>query len=69
MAFDYSKLLGKIKEVYGTQGDFAAAIDMSEKTLSMKLNNKLAWKQTEIIKGCELLHISSKDIHRYFFSL
>ena len=69
MAFDYSKLLGRIKEKYGTHGNFASAMGWSEKTTSLKLNNKKAWKQTEIVKACELLKISNKEICLYFFTL
>lgn len=36
--FDYSKLRGKIKEVFGTQAKFAKAMGMSTVTLSAKLN-------------------------------
>lgn len=69
MSFNYAKLLGKIKEVYGTQGLFAEDMKMSERTLSSKLNNRHAWKQSEIIKACELLGISNEKIHLYFFTL
>ena len=39
MAFDFSKLRGKIKEVFGTQEKFAKAMGMSSVSLSAKLNN------------------------------
>ena len=38
MAFDYSKLRGKIIELFGTQACFAAAMGWSERTLSLKMN-------------------------------
>ena len=69
MSFNYSKLLGRIKEKMGTQGAMAELMGISEKTLSMKLNNKLAWKQTEILKACEVLGIPSEDVYLYFFTL
>lgn len=37
--FDYSKLKGKIKEVFGTQSAFAKAMGLSGVSLSSKLNN------------------------------
>ena len=38
-------------------------------TLSLKLNNKVAWKQPEIVKAIELLSLNEEDITRYFFKL
>lgn len=69
MAYDYSKLLGRIVEKVGTQGAFANAMEISERTLSLKLNNKIAFKQSEISKVCELLDICVQDIPEYFFCL
>lgn len=36
MAFDYSKLDGKITEICKTRGNFAAAMGISEHTISAK---------------------------------
>ncbi len=68
MAYNYKKLLGKIVEVYGTQYEFAKALNVSEHTLSSKLNNKVNFKQSEITKICELLDIASTEISNYFFT-
>jgi hypothetical protein len=68
MLFDYSKLLGRITEIYGTQYNFAKALEVSERTLSLKLNNKRAWTQIEISKCIKLLNISEKNIPQYFFT-
>lgn len=67
MAFDYRKLLGRIVEIYGTQYEFAKALNISEHTLSNKLNNKANFKQCEIAKACELLRITSTEMSDYFF--
>lgn len=66
--FDYAKLRGKIKEVYGTQENFATAMLMSAVTLSAKLNNKIPWTQGEINLACELLGVSVEFIPLYFFT-
>ena len=66
MSFNYSKLQGRIKEKFGTQSAFASAMKMSERNLSMKLNNKLPWKQTEILKAGDILDIHAKEFHLYF---
>lgn len=66
--FDYSKLKGKIKEVYCTQKDFARAIGLSETSISCKLNNGVDWKQEEIEKAMDLLKLPKNNIHEYFFT-
>lgn len=55
MAYDYSKLLGRITEKFGTQARFSGAMGMSERSLSLKLNSKVPFKQPEISKACSLL--------------
>lgn len=68
MAFDYSKLKGKIREVFGTQENFAVAMLLSPVSLSAKLNNKVPFTQAEINKACELLGIALEFIPVYFFT-
>lgn len=68
VVFDYSKLRGKIKEVFGTQAAFAAEIPMSLVSLSEKLNNKVQFSQREINRACVLLQIAKEDIPKYFFT-
>ena len=65
---DYSKLRGKIREVFGTQDAFAKAMEMDCSTLSLKLNNKSEWTHSEIEKACTLLGISIEEVHIYFFT-
>lgn len=68
LKFDYSKLLGRIVEKYGTQSKFAAAMNLSERTLSLKLNSERYFKQTEIEKAAELLDIDCEEYFIYFFT-
>lgn len=67
MPFNYSKLRGKIREVFKTQEAFASAIGMSTTSLSSKLNNKIEFSQTEMAKAAELLNIHKEEIPGYFF--
>lgn len=67
MSYDFSKLSGKIVEKYGTQYNFAIALGVSERTLSLKLNSKVDWKSSEIMKVKDLLGIADNDIPVYFF--
>lgn len=69
MAYDYSKLLGRITEKYGTQSKFSGALGLSERSLSLKLNSKIGFKQDEISKVCNLLELAETDIPSYFFTL
>ena len=69
MAYNYNKLLGRIIEKYGSQAKFAAAMGMSERSLSLKLNNLRPFKQEQITKACLLLDIPECDIPLYFFTL
>ena len=69
MPYNYSKLLGKIVERVGTQAAVAEKRGLSERSISLKLNGKVAWKQTEIAKACEVLGIRLNEIDKYFFAL
>ena len=68
VSFNYSKLAGRIKEKFGTQSNFAKAMELSERSLSLKMNNRIPWRQTEILKASELLGIDTKQVHLYFFT-
>lgn len=69
MAYDYAKLNGRIVEKCGTQAVFAERMGLSERTISMKLNNKIAFKQPEIQKALEVLDLASDEIQAYFFTM
>ena len=69
MSYNYSKLLGRIVEVCKTQGEFARKMELSERTVSLKLNGIVPWKQTEIQKAIEVLDIDKEDIPVYFFAI
>ena len=69
MPFDYSKLAGRIVEVFKTREAFAREMQLSARSLSHKMNGKVPWKQPEIYKACILLKISDLEIKQYFFEL
>ena len=68
MKFNYSKLLGRIRECGFTQATLAKAIGINKGTLSAKLNNQNYFLSSEIIAICNALHIAHKDIPIYFFA-
>jgi putative cro repressor len=68
MTKDFSKLSGKIVEKYGTQYNFSIALGLSERSLSLKLNNKVGWRDEEMERAIELLDLDLNDIPAYFFA-
>ena len=68
MAFDYSKLKGRIIEKFGTQTNFVKKFGVSENTFSLKMNNKLRFSTDDIIKISDMLEIDGDDIGAYFFT-
>lgn len=68
MVFDYSKLLGKIKECGFTQESLAKHIGIAESSMCLKLNNKANFKHPEVYLICEALKIEICEIGVYFFT-
>ncbi len=68
MAYDYSKLKGRIVEKYETRSNFAKAMCVSTHSLSKKLNGRTPFRQSEISRACELLCIEAPQISEYFFT-
>lgn len=64
---DYSKLRGAIREKYGTQEAFAAALGISEASVSAKLNGRTEWQTDEIVRACQLFDVPLERAHEYFF--
>lgn len=69
MPYNYAKLNGAITEYFGSQIRFAQEMALSERSVSLKVNGKIGWKQKEIAKACELLRISTSEIGTYFFTI
>lgn len=69
MAYDYAKLNGRIVEKCGTQAVFAERMGLSERTVSLKLNNKVSWKQPEMQRAAGILEFPETEIQVYFFTM
>lgn len=65
--YDYSKLRGKISEVYGTRAAFAAALGIGKTALSARMNNQANFTQPEMSASAELLGFAVSEIPLYFF--
>ena len=68
MVYDYSKLNGRIAEVCGSQAEFARRMEMSQHSVSHKLNNKVGFRQEEIETALCVLGISREQVSDYFFT-
>lgn len=68
MTFTYNKLRGRIVEMFDTQERFAEEIELSNVSVSKKMNGKTQFKQSDIILWCEKLEIPIKEIGFYFFT-
>lgn len=68
MEFDFSKLLGRIIEKFGTRSAFAEAMGLAESALSNRLNGKMHFSADEIYLACRLLDIDAQEIPVYFFT-
>lgn len=66
--YDYSMLLGRMKERGFTQAKLAKALGISECSVNLSLNNKRNFRQDEILKMTEVLEIPSKKLEDYFFT-
>ena len=66
--YNYSKLLGRIKECGFTQTRLADAIGINRGTLSSKLNGQYSFSMKEIDSICRELNISNDEIGAYFFT-
>lgn len=65
---DHSKLRGRIKEVLGSEKEYASRMGFSTFTATTKLNGKSDFKTNEIIKSCQILKIPMEQVDAYFFS-
>ena len=68
MAFDYSKLLGRIREYGFTQETLAKHIGIAKSSMCLKLNNKANFTHPEVFLICEALKIAISEIGVYFFT-
>lgn len=66
--YDYSKLLGRMRERGFTQEKLAKTLGISETSVNLTLNNKRSFRQDEISKTADALGIKPKSIEEYFFA-
>ena len=70
MGFDFSKLLGRIVEKFGTRKAFCEKTGIPESALSYRLSNKTRFTMDEIYRIIQpdCLDIAPAEIGIYFFT-
>lgn len=66
--FDFSKLRGRIKEVFGTEKAFAEAMEIPASGISARLNGLVHFDGPEMHRAKELLGITDEEFVVYFFT-
>lgn len=69
MQFDYSKLKGRIVEIYGSQANFAKAINKSVILVNKKLQNKSKFSAEAMQEWGNALKLDVSDYGTYFCTL
>ena len=65
--YDYSKLRGKIREIFHTETRFARELGISKVNLSAKLNGRLNFSLNEISRISRIFNLKEKEMFDYFF--
>lgn len=68
MPYTYSKLKGRIVEIFGSQSAFAGKLGISVNSVSRKLNCKTGFSQHDIEEWSRLLNIQLSEYGDYFFA-
>lgn len=68
MQYEYRKLKGRIKEVFGTQAEFAEALGTSRNTVSSKLKGRIEFSQSDVERWAKLLDIDRAEYGLFFYT-
>jgi hypothetical protein len=64
---DYTRLLERIREKYGTLDEFTRITSFSSVEITAKLNNDTDFTLPEMDKVCAVLDIQNEEIPKFFF--
>ena len=67
MKFDYTRLKGRIIDIFGDDKTFGESVGTSSKQLSKIFNNKCELTRSDISKWKQMLNIPDSEIEQYFF--
>lgn len=65
----FKQLEEKINQVFGGRGAFAAAMGMSSRTITSRLNGKTEFTWVEIRKAGKLLGLTGHEVDELFFGI
>jgi len=68
MKYEYRKLKGRIKEIFGTQAEFARALNLSRNSVSSKLTGRVEFSQSDVERWAKLLDIDRAEYGLYFYT-
>lgn len=66
---DYSKLKGRIIELFNSYTNFAQAVGKDKQHVSRTINNARYLTQKEVILWAKVLRIDVSEIGSYFYTL
>lgn len=66
--YNLDKLSGLIIEKCKSRRNFAKMMNLSERSIYLKLQGKIEFKQSEISLAKEILGIDDDEIYDYFFA-
>lgn len=66
--YDYQKLRGRIKEQLGNESKLADILNLSNSSISAKLNSLVPFSLREMDIMIEKLKIPTNEIYQYFFT-
>ena len=69
MIFNYDKLKDRMQQLRYNQVSLAKATNIERVTLNQRINNRIMFKQDEILSIANALDIESDEIGVYFFTL
>ena len=68
MQYTYNKLRGRIVEMFGSQNNFAKALETTTVTVSNRMTGKTGFSQEDIELWAEKLSIEQSEYGAYFFT-
>lgn len=68
MKYEYRKLKGRIKEIFGTQAELARALNRSKNSVSGKLTGRVEFSQSDVEHWAKLLDIDRAEYGLYFYT-
>ena len=68
MPYKYNKLRGRIVEKYGSIRNFSKNLDISEVSVSKKMNGRVGFSQDDMDNWAKKLEIPLDEYGEYFFT-